>query len=173
MSAADLVALGLLIGVVAAFKLLPWWASVGVVVGALMLGRFLVGKLFKNVIVGLLGAKSAVLKGASVRLHGIWDAPEPKHDEDWEDDEEDLEAGPRCYRYVDLTITPAGSDGPSRRVSDIHAVAVYEDGQWLPLEGAKLMGSQRIRLHVGVISGQDQFKVQYYFEILKNAGSDS
>lgn len=220
------IALGLLVAVVAAFKFLPWYVSVGLVVGALVLGKLVVMKLFKGFFMGLFAAKSAALKGASVQLHGITAAPEPKRDEDWEDlddEEEGMESQPRSYRYVDLTITPANAEGAGSRLSseeaekieeedasdedcksfsswdpadlalvrpdakggfdfkddddedlgDVYDVAVRENGSWVPLEGAKLTGQHRIRLHIGVLPGHDQFKVKYYFEILKNAGSDA
>lgn len=220
-----LIALGLLVGVIAAFKFLPWYVSVGGVVAALMLGKLLVGKLFKGFFMGLFAAKGAVLKDATVRLHGISNAPEPKRDE-WEnldEDEQEIERESFCYRYLDLTITPVGADGPGRRLSEeeadglddddddsndgwgtfsmwdptdlalvgpdvkpgqdigdgddelgeVYDVAIHENGQWLPLEDSKLMGAHRIRLHVGVPPGHDQFKIRYYFEILKNAGSEA
>ena len=212
-----LIALGFVAALVAAFKLLPWWAGVGLLVGLGLGAKFLAGRLFERFAMGMFKAKSSALAGASATLHGIQLAQAPKvesydDDEDWEDDE--VEMAPRVYRYLDVTITPKGSEGLGTRISEdsdedieeiqnscagftmwdpdelilvkpdaqegldedseeeigsIVDVALYEDGNWIPYEGNKLFGSHRVRLHVAVDEGHDQFKLKYYFEILKNA----
>ena len=52
-------------------------------------------------------------------------------------------------------------------VGAVYGVEVFQDGNWVTLDGEKLSGSQRLRLLVAAISGVDQFKIRYYFEILQ------
>ena len=202
-----LIALGVLAAVVAALKVVPWWAGVGLVVALGASAKFLIGRVFRNAALGLFETKSAVLRGASARLHAITEAPEPKPDfgDDFDfegdDDGDALEALPRVWRYVDVTVEVPEHDGssdcamamtmwepdelmivdPSARsgkakdlegfddeVGDVHQVHVMQGGNWVPLEGDKVVGSQRLRLHVGVKPGVDGFKLRYYFEVLRN-----
>lgn len=222
-----LIALGVVAAVIAAFKFLPWWAGVGLVVGLVLGAKWLVKTLFGRFFMGLFEMKSQVLRGASARVHGISEAPEPKRDlddldaEDL-DDADELEATPRAWRYVDVTIEVPGSpdggapiepailsddeveedeegadecgmhywepeelmivrpdakpgkagllDDDDDEIGEVDSADIWQDGAWVPLEGQKVRGTQRVRLHVGVEPGCDAFKLRYYFEILKNAG---
>jgi hypothetical protein len=203
-----LVALAIVAAVVAVFKLLPWWAGVGLVVVLGISAKLLIGTVFKRFFLGMFETKSAALRGASARLHAITEAPEPKpdfdDDFDDEDDEDPIERTPRLWRYIDVSIDvperSADSDQcgmtmwepgelmivePSAKagkatdlegfdddLGEVHSVDVMQGGSWVALDGDKVLGSQRLRLHVGVRPGVDEFKLRYYFEILKNAGME-
>lgn len=64
-------------------------------------------------------------------------------------------------------------DGFDDDLGEVHSVDVMQGGNWVALDGDKVFGSQRLRLHVGVKPGADEFKLRYYFEVLRNAGIDS
>lgn len=204
-----LIALGFVAAIIAAFKFLPLWAGVGTTVALGLLTKLLNAVVFNRFTVGIFEAKSAALRGARARLHGITAAPGPKREFDDEFDDEELNAGvgieptPRVWRYIDVTIevpvpdknaqdrvmtmwepgelTIVEPEAKSGKAIDLegfdadlgvlHSVDAMQGGSWVPLEGDRVLGSQRLRLHVGVRPGADQFKLRYYFEILGNAGT--
>ena len=53
---------------------------------------------------------------------------------------------------------------------EVARVDIMQGGNWEPLQGDKVLGSQRLRLLIGVPPGHDQFKLRYGFVILDNAG---
>ena len=186
-----IIALALLAGIVLAIKLLPWWASLGLIVGggalALAVGKRLVMSFF----MGAFKAKSAVLKGASARVHAITPAEPWKPDDEEDDDPFELEE-PRHWVHFDLEVivpenpeTPMNFWDPSElalvgenadpddfeadeAVGDVYGVEVMQNGAWVALD-EKVSGSQRLRLHVAARPGVDRFRIRYYFELLANA----
>lgn len=54
--------------------------------------------------------------------------------------------------------------------SDVSRIDIMQGGNWVPIEADKVLGSQRLRLLVGVPAGNDRFKLRYGFTILDNGG---
>jgi len=204
-------AFGFATAALAVFKLLPWWAGVGLLACLAVSGRLLAATLFRRFLPGMFEAKSAVLRGARARVHAVTPAPEPKgeFDDEFADgfaspfadaDGDAIEPTPGVWRYVDVTIEvpergsnqdsamtmwdpgelmiveprarpgkAANLDGFDDHLGGVHSVDVMQGGNWVALDGDKLLGTQRVRLHVDVRPGADLFKLRYYFEILKNA----
>lgn len=182
----------LLIGVVAAIKYLPWWASIGLIVGLGVAGVTFGKFLFKRLFMGMFFAKSGVLKGATARIHSITAAqpPKPDVDDDWDPDDFEFEE-PRHWVSLDVSIdVPGNEDTPmeyydpselqlapsdalpndlddDREVGQVYGVEIYQDGSWVTCED-KVSGSARFRLLVAAVNGVDAFKLKYYFEILGN-----
>jgi hypothetical protein len=185
----------LLAAVVAVFKLLPWWASVAVVVGLGLCLKLFAWKLIEKLMLGAFKAKGAALAGADATMHGITRTEPPKPDADGVEDGEDMDPHrPLRWVHIDLTVhVPEGNSsktpfrlwdpgelslvpvtakpGPppdgEESVGTIAGVELYDDGSWVTVD-EKLEGSQRIRLHAGVHAGVESFKLRYYFEVLEN-----
>lgn len=104
-----LVLLALLIGVVVAIKYLPWYASVGLIIGLLVLLRLAGGALFSVFVKRLFNMKSDVMTDARVDVHEIQEIT--KHDLDPE--RVDLAEATRyeSFYVIEATITP----NPTRR----------------------------------------------------------
>ena len=60
-----------LIGAIAAVALLPWKVSLGLFVGLVLLAWFTAPRLLRRALVAPFKAKSAVLAGARMELHGV------------------------------------------------------------------------------------------------------
>ena len=185
----------LLAAVVAVFKLLPWWASVAVVVGLGLCLKLFAWKLIEKLMLGAFKAKGAALAGADATLHGITRTEPPKPDADGAEDREDIDPHPPLrWVHIDLTVhVPEGNSsrtpfrlwdpgelslvpvdakpGPppdgEPSVGEIAGVELHQDGSWVTVD-EKLEGTQRIRLHAGVHAGVEFFKLRYYFEVLEN-----
>ena len=184
----------LLAAVVAMFKLLPWWGSVAVVVGLGLCLKLFAWKLIEKFMLGAFKAKGAALAGADCTLHGITPTSPPKPDGDGDEEGEELEHGPLRWVHIDLTVhVPEGNPGKTpfrlwdatelqlvpveakpgpppdeeKSLGRIAGVELHRDGNWVTLD-EKLEGTQRIRLHAGVPTGVEFFKLRYYFEILEN-----
>ena len=54
--------------------------------------------------------------------------------------------------------------------SDVVRVDIMQGGNWEPVQADKVIGSQRLRLLIGVPAGHDQFKLRYGFVVLANGG---
>ena len=193
-----LVALALLAGLGLAFKLLPWWGSLLLVAGLAVAARSIAPRLLERVALGLFKAKGAALAGARARVHSILPAPPHKAEADAEGGaaDEGIEAGPRNWRWVDVTIevperggqaTPFAMWDPSElmivspetrpgkalrddtsSIAELHGVEIWHEGAWVTLDG-KVEGTQRLRLHASAPHGVDRFKLRYYFELLEKA----
>lgn len=183
-----------IVGLAAAIRYLPWWASTALVVATPIVGWMLVKRFAMQFFLGAFKAKSAVLAGATARIHSIEAAPpfKPDDDDDMDDLFEDIEQ-PFHWVYVDLDITVAErTDSPMSfwepddlalvaenadpndfesddEVGQVYGAEVMENGAWVTVDG-KLAGSQRVRLHVAAYDGVDRFRIRYYFELLKSAG---
>ena len=185
----------LLAAVAAMFKLLPWWASVALVVGLGLCLKLFAWKLIEKLMLGAFKAKGAALAGADATLHGITRAEPAKSDADGADDSGEIEQhGPLRWVHIDLTVhVPEGNSGKTpfrlwdpgelslvpvsakpgpppdgeQSVGTIAGVELDQDGSWVTVD-EKLEGTQRIRLHAGVHARVEFFKLRYYFEVLEN-----
>jgi len=79
-----------------------------------------------------------------------------------------------------LLVEPTARSGKAPNIDrfgdelgEIQSVDIMQGGNWVPLEGDRVIGSQRLRLHVGVPPTSDAFKLRYYFEVLKNAPNEA
>ena len=55
---------------------------------------------------------------------------------------------------------------------EVAQIDIMQGGNWVPIESDKVLGSQRLRLLVGVPAGHDRFKLRYGFAILSHGGQD-
>src|SRR6185369_13953094 len=162
------------VGVGVAVKYLPWWGSVLMFVGLILVGKFVVKHLLKKLIVLPFKAKGAVLRGATAQIHSVTAVAPPAPGEAAGDTEAladpDQAAGPRNYYQLDVTITPRDATGnfthwepgelrlarPESRVGvedetddgscAVRSLQVEEEGQFKPDEGMKYPGPQRLRM---------------------------
>ena len=123
-----LLALALLAAaVVLATRWLPWWAIVAGLVLLAVIGKLLIGRLFKKLLLAPFRAKGAVLRGATATVHGVSAAEAPTkkspvaesdadESSDQESDEDESKPGkseaPRLHYLLEVTITPGQTDGP-------------------------------------------------------------
>ena len=173
----------LVVGVVSAIRLLPWWALALGFVSLVAVGKFLIKRLVKSLMLMPFRAKGAVLKGASAQVDSISRADA---------------SGDKSNQYVaEVTITPRATEGPFRlwepgelrlvrpesvprphsdepdpdeedSACAITRVEIAEDGQWKDDEGMKYGGAQRLRLHLTAQHGVHKLKFRYYFEEFGN-----
>jgi hypothetical protein len=171
----------MLVGVafVAAIRLLPWWAALGLCAAVVLS----VPTLLKWGLVRLLKApfkaKGAVLRGARAEIHSI-EHIEPQEAGGSTDE-------PREYYRLAVTITPHTPAGPftlwepgeltivgadtrsepddDESAGDLSQIEVEHDGQFHPDEGMKYPGPQRLRLLIAAKPGQRALSFRYYFEV--------
>jgi len=172
-------------GIAIAVKYLPWWA---LLLGALLLivvGKFVIKRLFFKLLLKPFQLKGAVLKGATAEVHSVTPtAPAAR-------DESEPDATPRSWYALEVTIKPGGAnttfgawepgelrlvlpeskldtspDGPSDDDDSclIKAIGVEQEGSFQEDEGMKYPGPQRLRLVIAVKSGTSRLKFRYYFE---------
>ena len=192
----------LVVAMIIAIKYLPWWGSVLLFAGLILAARYGGGWLIKRLFMIPFKMKGAVLKGAEIQIHSVVpaqapakrestpsdaDAQDDNDDEDVSDEEDDKT--PRRYYSLDVTITPAPSQGkfqfweptelllvhPSA-ANDIDTddnscvisnVEVEEDGEFRS-DGEKYPGPRRLRLLLGVKEGVRELRFRYYFEAFGN-----
>jgi hypothetical protein len=172
-------------GIAIAVKYLPWWA---LLLGGLLLivvGKFVIKRLFFKLLLKPFQLKGAVLKGATAEIHSVT----PTTAAPSEDAEPD--ATPRSWYALEVTITPGPSntpfgawepgelrlvlpeskldtspDSPSDNDDSctIKAIGVQQDGSFQADEGMKYPGPQRLRLVIAVKPGISRLKFRYYFE---------
>lgn len=175
-----IVTLGVLAGfLVAAFfaiKLLPWWALLLGLVAVGVGAKFLLGRIFRALIVMPFRAKGAVLRGATARVNSIAATGDTEI------------TGTRARYQLDVTITPLNPTGnftcwepgelslikretkvtvdnaDGDDACQIESVEVEQDGQFQADEGMKYGGPQRLKFNIAVAPGTDALKFQYYFE---------
>jgi hypothetical protein len=162
-------------GVYFAMKLLPWWAIILAAVAVVVVGKMLVGRFLRALLIMPFKAKGAVLRGATARVNAV--APIPR------DGESD-----GLHYDLDVTVTPAGNAGPfshwepgelrlvrfdckldvehedEDESCKIESVEVQQDGQFQADEGMKFPGEQRMKLRIAVTPGTNALKFRYYFE---------
>jgi hypothetical protein len=181
-------------GLTWAVKNLPWWGTVAAVVGLIVLGRFVVGRLAVWAITIPFKWKGAVLKGATAEVHSVTaSGPPPPTPGDTPHGEAVLadEANSRREQFqLDVTVNPSPAPGgkftnwsPSELVlvkpesellihgrdddddsCEVKRVEVHQEGQFQEDDGASYHGSQRVRLWLGVRPGVSRLKFRYYFE---------
>lgn len=179
---------------VLAIKFLPWWASLLLLVTALLAARWGVKFLLRRILTIPFKVKGKALSGAAVRVHGIRSALAPVPKSEDEDDEELHQRSEQLkWYYLDVSIRPteraedcnsfvAWEPGdlvlvpPTAKADDlendfdseaceIHEVKVYKDGQFGEDEEGKYVGAQRLEFYIGVQPNVKQLKFRYYFEL--------
>jgi hypothetical protein len=167
----------LLVGSYFAIKLLPWWAMLLGVVATFFVGKLLVARLFRKLLIMPFRAKGAVLKAARVQIHSV----EPIRG--------GSQSEPTRVRYrLDVTISPTNEGGafnlwepgelrlvlPESKIDldsssedegcEIQSIEVEQEDRFRPDEGLKYSGPQRLKLCVAVVPGRRELKFRYYFE---------
>ena len=177
-----LLCLAVLVG---ALVYLPWWgfllSLLGVFFGLLGSANLLMGRLGILLVSLPFRAKGAVLRKAKAEVHAVEAAAAPTRTDDPAD-------GPCDFYTVDVTISPRPKLGPfkfwepgelgllpaSVKVSamesapervGVSGVEVFQNGRFLPDEGMKYFGPQRLRLLVSAKRGAERRqRFLYYFE---------
>lgn len=148
------------------------------------LGALCVGlPLLRHRYVRPLHRRSGALRGATVRLHRISTARDPRGPRE-------RARQPLSFHWIEITVRPprrqrasswrpgdlalvaatarAGCPERDEAVGRVHAVTRWRNGYWLeqgPSPG--LAGPQRLRLLVGVAPGTRHFRFRYYLELLR------
>jgi hypothetical protein len=172
-------------GVVLAFRFLPWQAVVGGVVLLLLAGYFLSGRILEALFKIPFRAKGAVLRRAGAEIHSLITAAKPE-------DGEEEEGANRRYFVVDVTIKPIARSGsgfqlwepgelqlvsPDAKAEDtdadgdlceIERIEIEGESGFVPDEGMKFGGPQRLRLTLSAAPEARQFQFRYYFELFGN-----
>ncbi len=150
------------------------------------LGALLVGLPFvRRRYVRPLHRRSRALRGATVRLHGITPARDPRGPRE-------RARLPRSFYWVEVTIRPPrrrgappwrpgdlslvaasarpGAPEQDEVVGSVHGVAHRRGDVWID-QGAvrSRVGPQRLRLLVAVVPGTKHFRFRYYLELLRRA----
>ena len=177
------------VGVGVAVKYLPWWGSVLMFAGLILVAKFAVKYFLKNLLVMPFKIKGAVLRGATAQVHSIIAVAPPPPGEGASDANASGETGVACtYYQLDVTITPQDATGKFTHwepgdltlvrpesglgVDDetndgsctVHSLEVEEEGRFKPYEGMKYPGPRRLRMTLGVQEGVTALKFRYYFE---------
>ena len=171
-------------GGVAAIRLLPWWALLAAFAAAVVAVPALVRWALPRLLKAPFRAKGAVLRGATVRVHSVERsaAAGPPGDEAGAAD-----GAPREHYRIEVTITPPPAEGPftlwgpgelvlvgpgakaeepeGDDDGEVRALEIEQDGRFLPDEGMKYGGPQRLRFVAVVPPGQERLRFRYYFEI--------
>ena len=171
-------------GLVLAFRFLPWQAVVGGIVLLMLAGYFLSGRILEALLKIPFRAKGAVLRRATAEIHSLTRAAKP---EDGEEEEAN-----RRYFLLDVTIKPVARSGrgfqlwepgelllvsPDAKAEDTDAdgdlceikrIEIESEGGFVPDEGMKFGGPQRLRLTLAVAPEARQLQFRYYFELFGN-----
>jgi hypothetical protein len=167
---------------VLAIQFLPWWAIAGgivlLILGGMLFGGRLVAALFKLPF----RAKGSVLRGAAAEIHSLTSGA--TH----EDGEKEADANRRYY-LLEVTIKPVERGGggfqlwepgelqlvsPAARAEDtdddgdlcdIKRIEIESKGRFVPDEGMKFGGPQRLRLTLAAAPQARQVQFRYYFEL--------
>ena len=172
-------------GVVLAFRFLPWQAVVGGIVLLMLAGYFLSGRILEALFKIPFRAKGSVLRGATAEIHSLTAAAKPADG----DDEEDAS---RRYFLLDVTIKPVARSGKGFQLwepgelqlvsldanaedtdadgdlCDVKRVEIDAEGTFVPDEGMKFDGPQRLRLTLAAAPEARQLQFRYYFELFGN-----
>lgn len=130
----------------------------------------------RRVYLGPLFQRSAVLRGASVRLRGVRALP-ALGDSSRAVYELDLLVRPARGRSgtwvpneISVVAVDARSDRPEEdlAVGEVYAAAVFRNRRFYEASGRlHLRGAQRVRLRVGLDPGVRKFRFRYYLELLR------
>ena len=172
-------------GLVLAFRFLPWQAVVGGIVLLMLAGYFLSGRILEALFKIPFRAKGAVLRRAAAEIHSLTGAAKPQDS----DEEEDAN---RRYFLLDVTIKPVPRSGSGFQLwepgelqlvsldakaedtdadgdlCEIKRIEIEGDGGFVPDEGMKYGGPQRLRLTLAAAPDARQFQFRYYFELFGN-----
>jgi len=172
-------------GLVLAFQFLPWQAVVGGIVLLTLAGYFLSGRILEALFKIPFRAKGAVLRRAAAEIHSLTGAAKPQDS----DDEEDAN---RRYYLLEVTIKPVGRTGSGFQLwepgelqlvsldakaedtdgdgdlCEIKRIEIESEGGFVPDEGMKYGGPQRLRLTLSAAPEARQFQFRYYFELFGN-----
>ena len=173
-------------GLVLAFRFLPWQAVVGGIVLLMLAGYFLSGRILEALLKIPFRATGAVLRRATAEIHSLTRAAKP------EDGEEEEDANRRYY-LLDVTIRPVPRSGrgfqlwepgelllvsPDAKAEDTDAdgdlcsikrIEIESEGGFVPDEGMKFGGPQRLRLTLAAAPEARQLQFRYYFELFGSA----
>ncbi|GMV83458.1 MAG: hypothetical protein AMXMBFR7_46420 [Planctomycetota bacterium] len=130
-----LVLIGLLAGLIYLIKMLPWWGGVLLVLGGIVFGIWFIKWLLVRLFTAPFKMKSAVLKGASVVVHGIVPASAPElakpgdadGEADESDDERKTDFAKRAWYHLEATVTPAERQGAFRHWEPGELLLVHPD----------------------------------------------
>ena len=172
-------------GLVLAFRFLPWQAVVGGIVLLTLAGYFLSGRILEALFKIPFRAKGAVLRRAAAEIHSLTGAAKPQDS----DDEEDAN---RRYYLLEVTIKPVGRTGSGFQLwepgelqlvsldakaedtdadgdlCEIKRIEIEGEGGFVPDEGMKYGGPQRLRLTLAATPEARQLQFRYYFELFGN-----
>jgi hypothetical protein len=160
-----------------------WGASMALGLGA-RLGAALVGRrMLRRSYLGPLIERSGVLSGATVTLHGV--RPVPLMSVDLPEGHDarhfhvldvtvkpDLDRiGVRRWTPADLVLVAPGAL-PACPEEDEEVGRIFHAERWhrdrfVEAHGSPLYGSQRLRLHVGLLPSERRFHFRYYLELLR------
>lgn len=159
-----------------------------------LLGKLIIGRIFKHFVLGLIGRKAHVLRKASMTVHSIVPISKPaaqeiEADEDEAgDDPQDEPAAeePGVYYEIDVTITPRGGNDAtvwepgeliltSQPIATLEGLEEHEVGTtyecllwngsvFVEDEAGKHPGEQRLKLTVEIKPGTREAWLQYYQE---------
>ena len=173
-------------GIGLAIKYLPWWGLLLAAAGVIVIGKFVIKRLFFRLLLKPFQLKGAVLKGAKVEIHSITPAIEPPLKE-----AASSESPERARYHLEVTIHPGNANTPfgawepgelrlvrpesvldmnpdtpsdNDDTCEIESIEVQEDGAFKPDEGMKFPGAQRLKLLLAVKPGASRLKFRYYFE---------
>jgi len=165
---------------------LPRWGlslalGLAVRLGAALMGR----RMLRRSYLGPLIERSGVLSGATVTLHRVWPAPQMA---------EDLPEGhgARHFHVLDVTVQPDQARPGVRKwtpgdlvlvapgalpacpeedeeVGRIFRAECWHQDRFVEAHGSPLYGTQRLRLHVGLLPSERRFHFRYYLELLRRA----
>jgi len=178
-------ALGL--ALVAAARLLPWWALPALFACLVLTVVALFKWGLRRLLLIPFRAKGAVLRDAAVDVHAIERAERPAPTASG-DSETTSERGPLAHARLEFTVAPraahgpftlwepgelrlvgpearAGEPRPGEASFDVVFLEVLEDGRFEPDRGMKYGGPQRLRLLVAVPPGQRRLRIRYYFDV--------
>ena len=169
-------------GVLLAFRFLPWQAVVGGIVLLILAGYFLSGRILEALFKIPFRAKGAVLRRAAAEIHSLAGAAKPEGGEEEED-------ANRRYYLLDVTIKPVARSGrgfqlwepgelqlvsPDAKAEDTDAdgdlceikrIEIEGEAGFVPDEGMKYGGPQRLRLTLSAAPEARQLQFRYYFEL--------
>jgi len=167
---------------VLAFRFLPWQAVVGGIVLLILAGYFFSGRILEALFKIPFRAKGAVLRRATAEIHSLTGAAKPE-------DIDNEEGANRRYFVLDVTIKPIARSGSGFQLwepgelqlvgldakaedtdadgdlCEIKRIEIEGEGGFVPDEGMKYGGPQRLRLTLAATPEARQLQFRYYFEL--------
>jgi len=171
---------------VLAFRFLPWQAVVGGIVLLILSGYFFSGRILEALFKIPFRAKGAVLRRATAEIHSLTGEATP---EAKPEDSEEQEGANRRYFVLDVTLKPIARSGSGFQLwepgelqlvsldakaedtdadgdlCEIKGIEIEGEGGFVPDEGMKYRGPQRLRLTLAATPEARQLQFRYYFEL--------